>query len=182
MHALYHPISKNVYSSYHQNDLGETLFLLVLGLKPKKIVEIGTLEGYSAIAMAQALKIIGEGHIYCYDLFEYYEFRNASLDKVRKNIDTYSSIVTLEKKSFDDWEGEDFDLLHFDISNDGHKIREIYRKTKKQREAGGIVVFEGGGKERDEVEWMKKYHKLPISKCGIDYKIIDDRFPSLSIL
>ena len=44
----------DVYSSYRKNNIGQTLYDIVTKLKPKKIIEIGVLEGYSTISMAQA--------------------------------------------------------------------------------------------------------------------------------
>ena len=38
-----------VYSSYSENNIGQTLYDIVMKLKPKKIIEIGVLEGYSTI-------------------------------------------------------------------------------------------------------------------------------------
>lgn len=182
MQEKFRNISKSVYSSYHQNNIGETLFDIVLTLKPRKIIEIGVLEGYSTLAMAQALRILGKGTIKGYDLFEDYQYRNCPLEKVRENVREFKDIVSFEKKAWEQWEGEDFDLLHFDISNDGHKIRQLERKTREQRSKGAVVIFEGGTKQRDEVAWMKQYKKLPISESGVLYEVINKDFPSLSML
>ena len=35
-----------VYSSYRENNIGKTLYDIVIELKPKTIIEIGVLEGY----------------------------------------------------------------------------------------------------------------------------------------
>lgn len=51
----------DIESSYRDNDLGRTLYDLVLKYKPKKIVEHGILFGYSTVAMAQALDELGGG-------------------------------------------------------------------------------------------------------------------------
>jgi len=76
-------------SSYRKNDLGKTLYDLVLKYKPKRIIEHGVLSGYSTVAMAMALDEIGEGHIYAFDLFGNYEFKSSTIEETQKNIDRY---------------------------------------------------------------------------------------------
>ena len=68
-------------SSYRENNIGETLYNKVLELKPNKIVEFGCLYGYSTVAMALALKELGQGKIYCYDLFEEYEYKHSTIQQ-----------------------------------------------------------------------------------------------------
>ncbi len=65
-------------SSYKENDLGRTLYEAVLAHKPKKIIEFGSLYGYSTVAMAMALDELGEGQIKVYDLFESYIFTHSA--------------------------------------------------------------------------------------------------------
>ena len=59
----------NVYSSYKKNNIGKTIYDIVLEYKPIKIVEIGVLDGYSIICMAQAIRDLNNGGlVYAYDL------------------------------------------------------------------------------------------------------------------
>ena len=76
----------NIESSYQKNDLGLTLYSTIRMLKPQIIVDFGVLYGYSTIAMAQALKDNGSGKIISYDIFDDYEFKNAKLDILEKEI------------------------------------------------------------------------------------------------
>jgi len=177
----------DIKSSYSQNDIGRTFYELVLKHKPKKIVEIGVLYGYSTVAMAMALDEIGEGHIYAYDLFEDYEFNHSTISETQANIDKYgfSKYVTLSKKDFKEWlkNMEDFDLLHVDVSNHGDTIKLLYNKVKDKVNNGAMVIFEGGaGGKRDEILWMKKYGFPKITDSGVPYEIIDKKFPSLSMI
>jgi len=172
----------NVYSSYRENNIGQSLYDIVIKLKPKKIIEIGVLEGYSTICMAQALKDLGEGgKVHAYDLFDEYEYRNCSMTEVSDNVNKYGvqDYVQLKYESFDKWlnSSEDFDLLHLDISNDGDIILKMYDKYPKHK-----VIFEGGTVERDNVDWMIKYKKtkITITQTRCKYKIINKAFPSLS--
>lgn len=171
-----------VYSSYRENNIGKTLYDIVIKLKPQKIVEIGVLEGYSTICMAQALKDLGDGgKIHAYDLFDDYKYRNCAMSEVWDNVNKYEvqDYVKLEHKSFDEWLSKvyDFDLLHLDISNDGDTILKIHGKYPNEK-----VIFEGGSVERDNIEWMIKYKKTKITEVweNCKYKIINDAFPSLS--
>ena len=69
-----------VYSSYRKNNIGQTLYDIVIKLRPKNIIEIGVLEGYSTICMAQALKDLGDrsAKVYAHDLFDAYSFHKYS--------------------------------------------------------------------------------------------------------
>lgn len=173
-------------TSYSENDLGRTLYDLVLTNKPKKIVEFGVLFGYSTVVMAMALDELGEGHIYANDLFEDYKFKHSTIEQTQANIDRYglTNYVTLVKSDFDEWlkKPEKFDLLHVDVSNKGDTIDRLYAAVKDQIDDGAIVVFEGGSEERDSVEWMIKYNCKKINDSNVPFKVIDARFPSLSMI
>lgn len=176
----------DIESSYIENDLGRTLYDLVLKHKPKKVVEFGILYGYSTVAMAMALDEVGAGHIYANDLFEDYSFKHGTMEEVQNNIDRYglTTYVALGKKNFDEWlkQPEEFDLLHVDVSNKGDIIEKLYEAVKDQIARGAIVVFEGGSKERDNVAWMVTYNCKKICDTVVPFEVIDERFPSLSII
>lgn len=171
-------------SSYIENDIGRTLYDLVIKYKPKKIIEFGILNGYSTIAMAMALNEVGSGHIYANDLFEDYAFKHSTMQEVQKNIDRYglTEYITLGKKNFDEWlkKPEDFDFLHIDVSNKGDTIERLYEAVKEQVSHGAVVVFEGGSEERDNVEWMTKYREKKIRNTNVPFEVINPKFPSLS--
>jgi predicted O-methyltransferase YrrM len=176
----------SIESSFQQNDLGQTLYNIVLEKKPKKIVEWGTLYGYSAVAMAMALDELGEGHITAYDLFEDYPFKHSSMEQTQSNIDQHgvSKYITLERGDFSDWimNPEPFDLLYVDISNNGDTIARLYAGVKERIASGATVLFEGGSAEHDEIEWMVKYGFRKIADSGVPYQLLDARFPSISII
>lgn len=173
-------------SSYQENDLGRTLYDLVLRYKPKKIVEWGVLYGYSTVVMAMALDELGEGHIFAYDLFEDYQFKHSTLKKTQSNIDRYgvSKYVTLKKGDFEELlkSAEDFDMIHVDISNKGDTIERLYGVVKDKVQNGAIALFEGGSEERDKIEWMVKYNCKKLRDANVPFEVVDTRFPSLSII
>jgi hypothetical protein len=74
-------------------------------------------------------------------------------------------------------------LFHLDISNDGGLVELALTQLAPFVERGSIVLFEGGSKERDKVDWMVQYGKRPINPVFKQFgaKILDPRFPSLSI-
>jgi predicted O-methyltransferase YrrM len=177
----------DIKSSYSQNDIGKTFYDLVLKYKPKKIVEVGTLFGYSAICMAMALDEIGEGHIFAHDLFEDYKYNHSPMAETQANIDRYglSKYITLVRTDFNEWlkNPGDFDMLHVDVSNHGETIEKLYEAIKDKVEEGKIVLFEGGaGGERNEIPWMVKYGFPKITDTKVPYEVIDPRFPSLSMI
>ena len=76
----------NVKSSYQENNLGKVLYDYILQTKPKKIIEFGTLYGYSAIAMAMAIdELDNDGKIVCYDLWDKYPYTHSVIEETKQN-------------------------------------------------------------------------------------------------
>jgi len=180
-----------VESSYAENDLGRTLYTVVMALRPKVVVEVGTLHGYSAIAMAQALRDLGgPGDVECFDLWDAYEYKHAKMsdtlmnvldhkleERIRLHDGTLSDAINwYHNSAFGLKSGV---LFHIDISNDGDIIKNTVEAIGKDSLG---ILFEGGTEERNNIEWMKKYNKTPITKECCDYRVIDDRFPSISLV
>jgi len=179
----------NIESSYRDNDIGKVIYDTVMQYKPKKIVEFGSLYGYSTIAMAMALQDLNNGgHIISYDLWDDYQYKHSNISETQKNIDLYnvSDIVTLSYGEYNSWldNPEEFDLLHLDISNTGPIIFKTFFKLLEHINNGAIIIFEGGSIERDHVEWMTKFNKIPITqfKNQVGYTLLTNKFPSLSII
>lgn len=176
-------INPDIESSYRENNIGETLYNKVLELKPNIIVEFGCLYGYSTIAMAMALKQLGQGKIKCYDLWEDYQYKHSTIQQTIENVKKYSldEYVEFIQMDYYQWllNPEPFDLMHLDISNTGDTILKTYNALSK----GSVVMFEGGSEERDNIEWMLRYNSTPINsvKNITNYEVINSNFPSLSI-
>jgi len=175
-------VNPNIESSYKENDLGKTLYNIVIQLQPNKVIEFGCLYGYSTVSIALALKHLGKGKLICYDLWEDYQYKHSTLEQTKENVIKYEveDFVEFYKMNFNEWikQPETFDLLHLDISNTGDTISKVYDILPKNSQ----VIFEGGSIERDNVEWMKKYNSTPINsiKSKVDYKVINNNFPSIS--
>lgn len=176
---LWKYVNPDVESSYRENNLGRTLYDEVLKHKPKIIIEFGVLNGYSTIAMALALKRLGEGKIIGYDLWEKYPYKHTTKEKTLENLKRYGvdDIVELREMDFKDFYGQECDMAHIDISNTGDIIDQLPKKFGK-----AIVLFEGGTYERDNVEWVKKYNKRKIRDSKVPFNVINPDFPSISKL
>jgi predicted O-methyltransferase YrrM len=179
-------INPDIESSYKKNNIGKTIYDVVIKYKPKTVVEFGTLYGYSAVAIAQALqKNNNKSELICYDLWEDYKYKHSNVNIAKQNIEKYglSDIVTFKKINYYDWlkAPTHFDLLHIDISNDGNVILDAFYHLSKN---DNIIMFEGGSIERDNIKWMKLYDKLHMNviKSIVKYRIINNNFPSISIM
>jgi hypothetical protein len=75
---------------------------------------------------------------------------------------------------FCDDPSKEFDLLYFDIDNDGDKVLEMYNGCKSNIEKGSVVIFEGGSQVRDDVEWMNNLNKVKITdiKEQVGYQLL----------
>lgn len=178
----------NIESSYRKNNLGKTLYDLIIKYKPSNIVEFGSLYGYSTIAMAMALKDLGRGRITSYDIWDKYQYKHTTLNVAKQNVQDYNLSEYVEFKDLDYWKWLEsptkFDFLHLDISNTGEIIFNTYNKLIKHIQKGSILAFEGGSPQRDQEEWMVKYNKTPINSIRTltNYKIINPLWPSISII
>lgn len=175
-------INPEIESSYHDNNLGKTLYDFVLYEKPEVVIDFGVLNGYSTICLALACKENNKGKVKVYDLFDKYEYNHAKLSRLIKNIAEYglSDWVEIKEVNFFDWikNPEHFDLMHIDISNTGD-ILDIINDNLNGK---GTILFEGGSEERDRVGWMKMHNKKPINDSKAKFIVVNKLFPSISKL
>lgn len=190
-----------MHSSYITNNYGEVFKAMITAFLPVNCVELGVLEGYSAIAIAEGLKDNFEkrgtkGHLNAFDLFDKYPYRHASQKTVEKNIEEkgLTEWVTLhEADAFlvdGKYEDHSVHFLHIDLSNTGATVKKIMEDWDKKMAVGGIVCFEGGSEERDQIEWMKKYNAQSIKQELETNPIIEEnyvfgtyfKFPGLTCL
>lgn len=195
----YKPL-EGIRSAYKKNNIGRTLEIITLGNKPRLIVECGILDGYSLYHFAKATKANSEaryfkGHVIAYDLFDEYEYNHGNAVDVHnllahEGVADYVTILQGDAyKVHDQFSVGEIDLLHIDISNDGETFLKIFDLWNEKIARKGRIIFEGGSVERDQVEWMSKYDKLPIrkvlptlaSKEGWQLIVLKD-WPSLTIM
>ena len=156
---------EDVNSSYKESGYQYLFYALVRLLSPHKICEIGVLQGFSLLSMASALKKNNQGEISGYDLFDDYEFKNERMINVQSRIDKAGLSEFAKIKRQDAFsvslEVEKTDILHVDISNNGITVEQLFLQWKEK--VNKLMIFEGGGHARDEIEWMVKFQKTPIS-------------------
>ena len=174
-------------SSYKENNYGNILLSLIIGKKPKMCVELGVLDGYSTLHIARGLKFNKEvsgidGKLWCWDLWDEYVYNHGNEDEVQKLIDgeELTDFVTLS--SGDAFEiphlvtYKTVDFLHVDISNDGITLKKVMNFWSHRLRECGIIAFEGGSEERDNIGWMNKYDKPKIREELKRNKIIEKDF------
>lgn len=176
-------------SSYKSNvDFGDIISTITFFQQPKKIVEIGILEGYSLLKFVEASS--PNTSIDAYDIFEKFNGNHAIKDKLEQTFDQYKNISIKEGdfyKVFDLYPNKSIDILHIDIANTGDIYEYVFKNYINKIANDGVILLEGGSNERDEVEWMNKYNKPQIQpiieKYKQDYniKVIGD-FPSMTIV
>ena len=176
-----------------------SLYALILQFKPKTIIEYGTEYGGTAMVMALALKQLQDeenhkGKIYTYDTFEIQSKGEIgsvpNLETAKQNLSQpfFQDLIEVDRGDF--WEfcdrkDKEFDLLYFDIDNDGDKILEMYNGCKDNIEKGSIVLFEGGSTVRDNVPWMVDLNKTKMTDIQdkVNYKVLTpDQKYSFSII
>lgn len=175
------------------------LYNIVLFLKPKKIIEFGTEHGGTAITMALALKELYEdeshiGHIHTYDTFGIQSKgsigSNPNFQHAIYNIKNYkpdiSNIISVNRGDFFEFNksvDKEYDLLYFDIDNDGDKLLEMYLNNISNIQKGSVVIFEGGSQVRDNVTWMSNLNKKRMNDVHVPFTLLtDDQKYSCSII
>jgi predicted O-methyltransferase YrrM len=170
---------KHIVSSYTPNNIGKTIYDIVRKIKPKKVIEFGALYGYSAICIGQALRDNGFGKLITYDIFEKYKYKHSDRNILLYNLNFYNltDIVSVEFGDFYDFikGGFEFDMAHIDISNTGEIIEKVIESYPNK-----TILFEGGSKERDIIDWMVKYKAKPLNY--IQKEILNNNFPSISLI
>jgi predicted O-methyltransferase YrrM len=176
-----------------------TLYSMVLDIKPKTIVEYGTEHGGTATVMGLALQQLFEeeghrGKVYTYDTFEKQSKGeigsspnySLAIQNIRRfGLESFVEVDYGDFYEFCDRPDKNFDLLYFDIDNDGDKLLEMYNGCKTNINNGSIIIFEGGSNVRDNVEWMitKNKTKMNDVKELLDYTLLTpDQKYSCSII
>lgn len=156
---------EDVNSSYKESGYQYLFYALVKLLSPIKICEIGVLQGFSLLSMASALKINNKGEMLGYDLFDDYEFKNERMINVQSRINEAELNEFTKIKKQDAFsvssEVKKTDILHVDISNNGNTVERLFLEWKEK--VNKMMIFEGGGHARDQIEWMLKFQKPAIS-------------------
>lgn len=180
-------------SSYKENNFGEVFDAIVRAFQPKTIVELGVLNGYSTFFMAKALARNGRGTLRAYDLFEDYPYKHGSFQEVSERFKDFEFCEIIKKDAFtvhEEYSAGPVDLLHVDLSNTGETVDFIMEHWDEKIVYGGIILFEGGTVDRDQVDWMTQYNKRSLKAAFENNSVIREKyifgtylkFPGLTML
>ena len=188
-------------SSYIDNDYGSVFRALILAHKPKLAVECGVLDGYSTFNIAHAIRFnrLKRGIIcpfFAYDLWENYDYKHGDFQEVEdmlKDQALEKFCILSEGDAFSTsqvFEDNSVDFLHMDISNNGDTLVKTLEVWGDKISEDGMIAFEGGSEERDNVEWMKKYKFASIRDMLMNNPIVYKNwifqvlpiFPSMTLL
>ncbi len=153
-------------SSYKNKDIeyGALLESVALSMRPKIIIEIGILDGYSLHHFINATNPINT-KIAAYDIFDKFNGNHAQEDELKhifkdhSNVEIqYGDFYELNKNIMDN----SIDIIHIDIANNGDIYEYAIQNYLPKLSFNGILILEGGSEQRDNVEWMIKYNKPKI--------------------
>ena len=140
-----------------KSSYGDILSSIAFTQSPKTVVEIGILDGFSLEKLVQATGPTTK--IMAYDI-------SANMEELQNKFKNHSR-VEIQYGDFYNLNNiidGNLDIIHIDIANDGHVYKFAVEKYMSLLSRKGILVLEGGTRERDEVEWMKRYEKPPIAE------------------
>jgi len=179
--------------------------------QPSNYVELGVLDGYSTLHIANGLEKIHKLRgwkptLDAYDLFEDYQYKHGQKEEVENLLasngvqdyvnlvkgDAYKVHANYPDITYDEEgdPGRGVEVLHIDISNTGKVIHDLIDLWHPKIGGRGIILIEGGSEERDNVEWMTTYD-MPSIKSEIESNEIINkfymygtyfRFPSMTVL
>src|SRR3990167_3000934 len=201
----------SIRSSYIANNYGELLRQYVIAFQTSSFVELGVLDGYSTLHIAEGVKWLHKYRNYetkldAYDLFDDYEYKHGSFDEVsnmlyEKNVSQYVNLQQGDAykvhENYPDIEIDEagdpckgIEFLHIDISNTGKVIHDLMELWHPKIGYRGVILIEGGSEERDNVAWMKMYKSPSIKDEIASNSIINKyymygtyfQFPSITML
>ena len=177
-------------SSYKNKNInyGDLIETITYSVNPKNILEIGILDGYS---LDHFIKSSNKNTlIKAYDIFDEFngnhsnELELKEYFKHNNNVEiNYGDFFNLHDKIVDN----SIDLIHIDIANTGDIYEYAIKYYLPKLTSDGIIIIEGGSKERDEVEWMVKYNKPKIYPILQKYSELYNiktigSFPSITLI
>lgn len=134
-----------------------------LANRPSTALEIGSLEGRSAVWMLENLLLDSESHLICIDLFGDPEVE----DRFDRNIVRSGAATKIEKLKGVSWrhlrslKPESFDLVYVDGSHHGRDVLEDAILSYRLLRTGGFLVF-------DDYPWKKDNDHSVYPKEAID--------------
>ena len=179
-----------VRSSYKNKDInyGNLIETLSYSINPKNILEIGILDGYS---LESFLKGSNKNTIIkAYDIFDDFNGNHSNELKLKEYFKEYKNVEISYGDFFklhDNIIDNSIDIIHIDIANNGDTYEYAINNYLSKLSSNGLIILEGGSKERDEVEWMVKYNKPKICTILKKYSNLYNiktigNFPSITLI
>lgn len=153
-------------SSYNNKDIdyGHLIEAVTMSINPKKIVEIGILDGFS---LTHFINSTNEAYtnISAYDIFDKFNGNHANESELKERFKSYENVEINYGDFYElhkNMANNSIDIIHIDIANNGEVYEYAIQHYLPKLSSSGIMILEGGSKERDEVDWMNKYNKPKI--------------------
>ena len=157
-------------SSYKNNlNYGDLLESITFIQKPKSILEIGILDGFSLKCFADNSD--KNTKIESYDIFDEFVGNSANKEQLIEKFKEYNN-VNIQYGDFYKLHMLDnkYDIIHIDIANNGDVYEFAINNYLQKLNTNGLLILEGGSNERDNIEWMIKYKKPKIQSILEKYK------------
>ena len=170
-------------SSYNNNvNFGDILKSITYSLDPKTILEVGILEGFSLKCFADASS--SDTIIDAYDIFDEFNGNHANRENLLQNFKEYKNVSINYGDFFEVYKYiENIDIIHIDIANNGNIFEFAIKNYLPKLSEKGIMIMEGGSKERDNIDWMEKYDKPKMQPIVKKYNLkVYGTFPSITII
>src|SRR5210317_743347 len=91
-------MSKNIQSSYKLNNFDSIFKIICENVKPKSLLEIGILDGYSLNSFVRNTS--AETKIVAIDLFDEYEYKNSNYEFINNSFNKYKNVEILHGDFF----------------------------------------------------------------------------------
>ena len=172
--SIYKDSDYSIYmkSSYtNALDYGDIFSSLCYLKKPRSVVEIGLLHGYSLKQFAD--NVDKTCSIRAFDIFNDFNGNSANKEDLLKTFNRYGN-VSINYGDFykvhKTLENNSIDIIHIDIANNGDVFRFAIDNYFDKLTEMGVLILEGGSVERDNIDWMNKYNKPKINDTLLQYK------------
>jgi len=148
-------------SSYKNNlNYGDLLETITFIQKPKSILEIGILDGFSLKCFADNSH---NAKIDAYDIFDEFNGNHANKEQLIEKFKEYNNVNIQYGDFYELYKsGDKYDIIHIDIANNGDVYEFSINNYLPKLNTNGLLILEGGSKQRDNIEWMIKYNKPKI--------------------
>ena len=165
----------------HTVNYGDVIRGITAAIAPKRIVEIGVLDGFSLEAFRSAAP---KATVDAYDIFAEFNGNHADRAALERKFAAHDN-VSIQYGDFYQLHKRiaPADIIHIDVANDGDVFEFAITHYLPLLAPGGVMLLEGGSQERDKVPWMNEYGKRSINPVvsSLGLQVIGTH-PSLTVV